>query len=323
MHLWRHQNGIWYVRFGPRLSRRISTQSKDRREADQFLARFIATEGEPEGSRRTVGDILLGYMAAKTGKVRAPEAIRFAVKGLYGLHDLFPYQLTPQNIARWAGSRGASNGTILREVGVIRAAMSWAVENQWLAAEPTISNPVPTPKSRRRWVTKEEARRLLAACREPHVRLFTMLGLMTVARSSAIFEARWDQVDFERRVIDYGEGHGNKHRAVVPLNDDMLKTLTAARLMACSDSIVEFRGQPITSIKNGFAAACRRAQIVGVTPHILRHSGATWMALDGVPIEEIARMLGDSVAVTEKIYAKWTPGYLRRAAGALQLSDAP
>jgi integrase len=321
VHLWRHENGFWYVRFGPRLRSRISTQTKNRGDADKFLARFIATEGEPTGGRRTVGEILAGYQADKATKVRAPEAIRFAVMGLQPLAPLYPSQLTPPNITRWAGSRGVSNGTVLREVGVLRAALSWAVEHQWLGAVPPISNPVPTPKGRSRWVTKPEAKALLAACREPHVKLFTMLGLMTVARSGAILEARWDQVDFERRVLDYGEGHGNKQRALVPLNDDVFATLQAAKLMACSDHIVEFRGNPVTSIKNGFAAACRRADIKGVTPHILRHSGATWMAIDGVPLEEIARMLGDSLAVVEKTYAKWTPEYLRRAAGALQLSD--
>lgn len=320
MHLWRHDNGYWYVRYGPRLRSRISAQTKDRREADKFLARFIATEGEPTGARRTVGDILAGYYAAKSEKVRAPDAIAFAVKGLQPLSDLFPSQLTPPAIARWVASRGVSNGTVLREVGVLRAALGWAVESQWLAAVPPISNPVPTPRARRRWVTKDEARALLEGCREPHVKLFITLGLMTVARTGAMLEARWSQVDWDRRTIDYGEGHGNKNRAIVPLNDDVFAMLQAARRLSCSDYLVEFRGQRVVSVKTGFAAACRRAKVKGVTPHILRHSGATWMAIDGVPLEEIARMLGDSLAVVEKTYAKWTPEYLRRAASALQLS---
>lgn len=316
MHLWQHENGNWYVRYG---ARRISAQTKNRGEADKFLARFIATADEPEAGKCTVGVILAGYEADKTQTVRAPDTIRYAVKALQPLADLFPYQLTPPTIRRWAASRGVSAGTILREVGVLRAALARAVEHQWLAAVPPISNPVPTPRPRSRWVTKDEARKLLAACQEPHVRLFVMLGLMTVARSGAIREARWSQVDWETKTIDYGHGHGNKHRAIVPLNPEVLATLEAAKLLGCSDFIVEYHGRPVASVKKGFAAACRRAGLEGVTPHILRHSGATWMAMDGVPLSEIARMLGDSEAMVERVYAKKTPEYLRRAAGALQL----
>jgi integrase len=56
---------------------------------------------------------------------------------------------------------------------------------------------------------------------------------------------------------------------------------------------------------------------VDVTPHTLRHTAATWAAMAGVPMDEIARLLGASVTVVEKIYAKWHPEYLRRAVQAL------
>lgn len=320
MQLWQRDNGIWYVQFGPRLRKRVSTQTKDRGDAEKFLARFIAVQHEPPGPRTTVGDILAGYLADKSTTVRAPNSLKFAVQALQTLKDLYPSQLTPPTIRRWVDGRKVANGTILREVGVLRAAMAWAVEHQWLAVKPEISNPVPTPRGRQRWLTKDEARRLLEGCREPHVRLFIMLGLMTVARTGAILEALWDQVDWTQRTIDYGEGHGNKRRAVVPLNDDVLQTLQAAKRLACSPYIVEWRGKPLKTVKRGFGEACRRAGLAEVTPHILRHSGATWMALDGVPLAQIARMLGDSEAMVEKVYAKHTPGFLRNAANALQLS---
>lgn len=317
MHLWRHKNGIYYVRNG---RHRVSSQETDRRRAEQFLARFIATEGQPTSPNRTVREVLAGYLADKSLTVRAPGALWFAVKGLDGLGDLFPSQLTPPNIRRWVASRAVSNGTILREIGVLRAALAWAVEHKWLATLPHVSNPVPTPRPRSRWVTKDEATRLLAGCREPHVRLFVTLGLMTVARTGAILDAQWSQVDWERRTIDYGQGHGNKQRAIVPLNPEMFAMLQAAKVMACSPYIVEFRGERLKTVKRGFQAACGRAELADVTPHILRHSGATWMAIAGVPLSEIARMLGDSEATVQNVYAKWTPEYLKSAASALQLN---
>jgi len=135
----------------------------------------------------------------------------------------------------------------------------------------------------------------------------------------AILEAKWSQVDWDRLTIDYGPGHGKKRRAIVPLNPEVLQALKAAKELACSDSIVEFHGRALKTVKKGFREACKRAGLVGVTPHILRHSGATWMTADGVPLSEVARMLGDTEATVERVYAKHSPGYLKRAAGALQL----
>ncbi len=98
--------------------------------------------------------------------------------------------------------------------------------------------------------------------------------------------------------------------------------LEAAHKLSKSKFIITYRGEQIFTVKNGFAAACRRAKIAGVTPHILRHSGATWMALAAVPMREIARMLGDTEETTERVYAKYHPAYMKRAASALQLDSA-
>lgn len=317
--LWKRDNGIWYILYGPGLRRQISTRSKDRRRAEQALARFIATEGEKPGEHVTVGEVLDGYHAAKKEKVRAPNSLRYGVQGLTPLRDLYATQLTPPVIGKWARDRGAADGTILREVGVLRAAIAWAVEHQWLDALPKISNPVAIPPAKERWITKDEAKALLAGCREPHMRVFIMLALMTAARTGAILEARWDQVNWERRVIAFGKGHGNKRRAQVPINPELLLTLRGAKTLACSDYIVEFRGERVRTVKTGFAAACRRAGLQDVTPHVLRHTAATWAVMDGVPLSQVARMLGDSEAVVEKVYAKHAPEFLRAATASLQL----
>lgn len=327
MHLWKHENGVYYVLYGPRGRRRISTKTTDKRGAEKFLSRFIAVEDVPTG-RCTVGSILEAYAADKIKTVRSPEAITYSVKALEPLHDLFPSQLTPPAIRAWAATRAVSAGTIIRDIGVLRAALAWGVQHQWIPTVPKISSPVSTPQPRHRWITKDEARRLIAACRESHVRVFVTLGLMTCARSGAILEARWGQVDWERKTLDYGRGHGNKRRSQVPLNIEALALLRAAKAISCSDYIVEYRGRKVDSVKNGFAAACRRAGLMDVSPHILRHSGATWMANDGVPLREIARVLGDSEAVVERTYAKHAPEYLTNAVsalrlGALQREDEP
>jgi len=66
----------------------------------------------------------------------------------------------------------------------------------------------------------------------------------------------------------------------------------------------------------------RIAGIGHVHPHLLRHSAAVHMAEDGVRMEEIAQYLGHSDAnVTRKVYARFSPDYLRKAAASLEYDD--
>ncbi len=51
----------------------------------------------------------------------------------------------------------------------------------------------------------------------------------------------------------------------------------------------------------------------GISPHVLRHTAATHMARRGVSLYIVAKVLGNSVAVVERTYAKYSPGDLRKA----------
>ena len=63
-----------------------------------------------------------------------------------------------------------------------------------------------------------------------------------------------------------------------------------------------------------------RAGIEDATPHDLRRTAASWMVMDGVPIEEVARYLGHkSPRVTWATYGRFAPEYLQRASEAVSL----
>ena len=69
-----------------------------------------------------------------------------------------------------------------------------------------------------------------------------------------------------------------------------------------------------------FAAACDAAGLTGVTPHVLRHSVATWLDEDGIPIERISKLLGHrDTRTTQRIYAKPGVQVLRPAADVIDL----
>lgn len=102
------------------------------------------------------------------------------------------------------------------------------------------------------------------------------------------------------------------------MGQNTIKLLLQAKEAALSDYVVEYAGDRVKSIRKGFYNACVRAGLADVTPHVLRHSAAVAMAEAGVSMAEIAQYLGHSDSrVTEIVYARYSPEYLKRAASVL------
>jgi len=214
---------------------------------------------------------------------------------------------------------GGSNGTINRELAVARAALRDAWKRGKLASAPYVLS-LPSPPPRDRFLTADEARSLLAACQEAHLRRYVMLALHTLQRPSAILQLRTDKVDLQRGRIDFApKDHiqTRKRKPVLPISASLRDELARAIQESASGYVVEYLGTPVLSVKKSFAAACRRAGLQGVSPYTLRHTGATLLAAAGVPMRQISGMLGHSTMRTTEIYAKHSPDFLTDAAHAL------
>jgi integrase len=168
------------------------------------------------------------------------------------------------------------------------------------------------------WITRTEADRLARAAGSFHIELFILIAKNTAARSEAILDLTWDRVKHGR--IDFnvpGKPRTRKRRPEVPITPELSAALHEAKKGAQTPYVVEYAGKPVRSIKKAFRRAAIRAGLPDVSPHVLRHSVATWLAGDGVPLSQIAGMLGNSEKMVEKVYAKFTPGFLAKAVKSL------
>ena len=315
---------------------RVSTGTADLGAARRFLADFAAGFATPEPPPSpTIGAMLTEYLADRKGHVASYATLEAATNALRRhLGDLSANALTKERALFYARQRRAegyevgppdarrrkpvADGTITRELVTLRAAFAWARGAGWSVGQPVIPVP-PAAPPRDRWLTPAEAARLLDACRAAHVRLFVLLALHTAARAGALLALQWRQVDLERRRLDLGPAVGKKGRAVVAINDALLPALEAAHEGRTGDAVIETAaGEPVASIKTGFRAAARRAGLPGVTPHTLRHTAATWMAQAGVPLRDVAAVLGhkDSTMV-QRVYAHHHPDHMRAATDVL------
>lgn len=296
-------------------TKRRSLRTSDRAAAEQILEdwkRVAARKAE------TVGEIMALYLAEKDKTAAAPGRLREAWKPLAPIFaSLRPDQIGREQCRAYVAlrrARGVGAGTIGKELGTLRAGLRWADPRT-----PAVIEMPSLPPPRERYLTREEARLLIANAGAPHVRLFIVLALTTAGRKEAILDLTWDRVDFDRGIIRLGLGERRaKGRATVPLHDLARPMLLEMRRAAVTDYVIEWGGRRLFSIRKGFAEACRRAQLRGVTPHVMRHTAAVWMAEAGVPMSEIAAYLGHSdTRITERVYARFSPDHLRRAAAAI------
>lgn len=141
-----------------------------------------------------------------------------------------------------------------------------------IAKAPHIERPLkPPPKDRH--LTPAETVALIEAISAPHLRLAVVLLLTTAARVSAIIKLTWDRIDFERgRIIlqIHDDQRRVKGRAVVPMNRTMLAVLESARAVATCNHVIEYASRPVKSIKRGVARSAERADLEGVSAHVLR-----------------------------------------------------
>lgn len=309
--------GVWclYWREAGKSKRRVlSSESREQAERRWLDIQEALRKQKP---LKTIGEIIEAYFVDKTERGKDMSRPRYNWRPCKETWDhLEPRHVTRKACQDFITARrelGASDGTIRKQLGILAAALRWHDPNT-----PAVIELPPQPRPRNRFLSFEEANRLVDACVSPHIRLFVILALTTAARTGALLDLTWDRVDFDRGRIYLGSNKGNKGRAVVPMNDDCRFELVAARDAALTDYVIEYQGKPVSSIKKGFASACRRAGLTDVSPHDLRHTAAVWMAEAGIPMSEISQYLGhSSTAVTEKVYARYSPDYLGKAAKAL------
>ncbi|RYC34056.1 site-specific integrase [Lichenibacterium minor] len=309
-------------------SRRYSLGTTEKVEAEVRADAFIRAMAQARAPTITIAEVWERYRERLKGRP-AYTTMAYEWKHLLSFFgDLRAYLITEEACRRYIEYRrgqGRKDGTILTELNRLSNALNYAVKAGLLDRAPVIVRPR-APPPRDRFLTKAEARTFLDGIAALHVRLFCVLALATAARREAILGLTWDRIDMGRRrlhLTDPKAPETAKSRAIVPINDRLHAELLAARqrdhiAMGSTAFVVQYRGGRVASLKTALAQTCRRSGVEGVTAHVFRHTAAVWMAEGGVPMEEIAQFLGHrDVTVTRKVYARFSPEYLRKAAESL------
>jgi integrase len=211
-------------------------------------------------------------------------------------------------------------GTVNRYLAALSHVLSTAARDwAWLPESPMARvRKMKEPRGRVRYLTDQELPAFMSACEassDPHLRLIVMLALSTGMRRGEIVGIRWGDIDWERRRVILTKTKNGERRAV-PLPTKALEALRLRSSQLNSTSAYVF-----SSVKPGFEtkrwdfsrawhAALRRAGIKNFRFHDLRHSCASYLAMNGATTMEIAEVLGHKTLAMVRRYSHLADGHV-------------
>ncbi|MCY1213649.1 Tyrosine recombinase XerC [compost metagenome] len=262
-----------------------------------------------EAESTTLGDVLERYIVDVCPSMRGgtEDAIRLRAMGRTKLAKLSMAALTPMAVAAYRDERlkQVQPGTVIRELAYLSAIINHA-RREWGI---NITNPVasvrkpPTPQGRDRVLTTEEESHLLAALapagrRNPWLRPMAILSLETAMRRGELLQLHWQNIDLDSQTAFLPMTKNGTARTV-PLSRRAVDLLR--ELPRCIDGSVFPINAP--AHHKAFKRACKRAGLVDLHWHDLRHTAITRLATKLPNLIELAAVSGHrSLTMLKRYY---------------------
>ena len=245
--------------------------------------------------------------------------------GAHTLADVSPSKISEcrDRLLNGITRRGTQRApaTVVRYLAALSNVFTAAVnEWEWLEDSPMRKVKKPSePRGRVRFLSEDgtdpkgetidgERTRLLKACQaSDNTCLLTVvvLALSTGMRQGEIMGLTWEDVDLHQGRATLHETK-NGERRVVPLSGKALELLKAHSKVRRLDTNLLFPGknrQKPMDLRTPWEAALKKAAIEDFRFHDLRHSAASYLAMNGASLAEIAEVLGHKTLQMVKRYS--------------------
>jgi hypothetical protein len=203
-----------------------------------------------------------------------------------------------------------SNATVNRYCSVLSHAFTIAVKEwNWMQENPMMKiKKLKEPRGRVRFLNDEERERLLEACQEsssPFLYILVVLGISTGARKMEIRRLEWKDVDLNRGMIILHDTKNGERRSLplVGIAKDLMKAHYKNRNKNTELVFPAKNLQTPIDIRTPFETALQKAEIEDFKWHDLRHSCASYLAMNGATLAEIAGVLGHKTLSMVKRYS--------------------
>lgn len=211
-------------------------------------------------------------------------------------------------------AEGISNASVNRTMEVVRSILRRACYDwEWLDRVPKVRM-LPESKRRVRWLTQDEAERLMAEL-PAHLAAMVRFTLETGLRQRNVTQLEWSQMDTARRCAWVHPDQAKARKAIpVPLTATALFVLRQQQGKH-AQFVFTFRGEPVRWVSGKtWRDAVKRAGLKDFRWHDLRHTWASWHVQAGTPMYVLQELGGWSSAEMVRRYAHLSSEHLAQYA---------
>jgi integrase len=286
-----------------------------------------------EAKRHTLGELIDRFISQWLPKNPKSQAKQTALltwwKNRLGhlvLADLTPSVIAEARDALLSESTSRkslrSPSTTNRYLAALSKALSVAVKEWgWIEDSPIRKVTKPSEaQGRERFLSIQEKDKLLEACKastNPFLFPLVSLSILTAMRFGELIKLTWEDIDFHSRMITLRETK-NGDRRVIPLTQaaEFLLKLCPTYIYNASGIIFKSTRKNnqigFVSVRRAFQNALKTAGISGFRWHDLRHTAASYLAMNGATQGELMAILGHRSPHMTRRYAHYSQDHIRK-----------
>ena len=200
-----------------------------------------------------------------------------------------------------------SNASINKFRGAVSAVLSYACKEYDLPGNPVQNIPsLIENNARTRFLSDDERTRLFEACKASKwdkLYLLVLIAITTGARKGELLNLKFKDIDFDRQIA-YVHNTKNGEPKVMPLTRAAIAELN--RFKEQEPELIfnsELKPNKPFEFRKQWVKAIEKANIEDFRFHDLRHSCASYLAMNGASLLEIADVLGHKQMQMTKRYS--------------------
>ncbi len=235
----------------------------------------------------------------------------------FGIDDITDYRI---HLSKWVRP-----DTVRKALTSMRRLLQWCDIHGYNVLNPGL---IGLPKHEKRdikFLTLEEVRDFIDVVKMPRLNLTEQARLRNVAICEVLFSSAIrvsELVKLDRNSIknrSFNVSGKSKYSRQCYINNRAEKALNeylATRVDNCPAMFISTQADvrmSDQSVRNIFKRACLESEFVGVHPHTMRHSCATYLLSQGIDVMTIATILGHDNVQTTQLYTHVTNRMAQRA----------
>jgi integrase len=312
MTLFKRGNTWWAYIWIDGVRHHKSTNTSNRRQAEAIERNFRDELNETRHRlpqlkpEMTFGELAAHFIGAGMGRPHSLDRLKHL---LPFFADMPLADINTSAIRKYRQARNKEKlltaATVNRDLSVLRRIFYWSVEEGYLLANPLGRLRMERERRTKRPVMSVAEEIKLNSAAPEHLQRIILCALHTGMRRGEILQQRWDDIDFDNRILHVSHSKTPEGEArEIPLTSRLYEVLSAHRRNHGLVFTLDDHG--LKNIKTAWGASLRRSGIRHFRFHDLRHTANTRMMLAGVLQEVRREILGHSSQRSRDINDRYT-----------------